>query len=227
MLIFYKDFQEGLNIFTDASMNNDSTIGCPGYVCVSHGTIIEQDMTVLYNTSVNNAELYGILMGVYAAQKHRDRYNTIRIFSDSQLSIFALRDRIFKWVRNPETGESKLVGANNQVIKNQNMIMEIIYTILYFDIKIELYHQKGHVNPVNKKEMQKASSTYCASNGTNYVDPDLITTISFYNSYVDNITRQFLKINVGEDLLLTDGLVYPYFPFDINKYQSLINKKGE
>lgn len=227
---FYQGFKDGLNIFTDASMmylDDSTSLGCPGYICVSKGNIIEQDMTILYNTTVNNAELYGILMGVYAAIKRKNDYQTIRIFSDSQLSIFAIRDRIFNWVKNDKSGECNLVGSDNQVIKNQNLIMEIIYAILYFNLHVEFYHQKGHVEIVDKRSMAKATKVFCTSNGMEYIDPDIITTISMYNNYVDNITRQNLKINYELHSNIKKGLIYEYFPFDVKKYQSLINKKGE
>ena len=232
MLSFYTEFQKGLNIFTDASMmyiNNstENALGCSGYVAVAKGNIIDQDVFILHNTTVNKAELYGLLMGVYAAIKYKDKYDTIRIFSDSQLSIFAIRDRIFKWIRNAKTGACNLVGSDNQIIKNQDLIMEIIYTILTFGVKIEFYHQKGHIDIVNKGSIAKATKTYCLSNGVNYVDQDIIITISMYNNFIDNLTRQHLKLNYDLHTNIKSGLIYEYYPFDINKYKSLINRKGE
>ena len=93
---------QSISIFTDASFrayNKYSGVGtvCSGACVYNNDILIDQQFYIQKNKTVQQGELYAILMGVSMAYKYRN-FGTIRLFSDSQTSIFAIRDRIFKWL---------------------------------------------------------------------------------------------------------------------------------
>ena len=186
---------ESITIFTDASIsiNRDGTYyGCPGYVVVSADGIIDSNYIVIDNTTSNNSEIKAIRMGVMAANKFKDRYKYIRLFSDSQLCIFGLRDRFYSWFDNINKG--KLCGYNNKPIANQEIFIEIANYIVNNDLHIEFYHQKGHISLTNPGQLETAKDDFIKFNKINSdVDIELIKTISYYNNMVDQTSREFLN----------------------------------
>lgn len=220
-----------INIFTDASIYNlkvsgkvQETIGCPGYVIVHNNRIIDQGFTILRNSTNNIAELYAILLGVSMAKNYPDY--TIRLFSDSQLSIFAIRDRIFKWIKNSRDGI--LYTGEGTPVANQEYIMNIIYTILNNNIKIDLYHQKGHVDIFKEKDILNAKNVFRISNYlTDYkINNEFISCISYYNNFVDDMTRRNLHSHLSsiQNIGTIEPFEYVYQEFDIDKYKELIYK---
>lgn len=220
-----------INIFTDASIYNlkvggniKETIGCPGYLVVHEDKIIDQGFTILRNSTNNIAELYAILLGVSVSKFYKDY--TIRLFSDSQLSIFAIRDRIFKWIKKSKDGT--LYTVEGTPVSNQSYIMDIIYTILENNIQIDLYHQKGHVNTSKDSDILNAKEVFKVSNGLSHltIDDEFISCISYYNNYVDNMTRTNLHSHISciEDIGTINPFEYVYKPFEVQRYKELIYK---
>jgi len=217
-------------IFTDSSfknMSNDKNIAvgitAPS-ICIYIGTdIVYQDFYILHNSTTQQGELYAILMGVMKSYLYKD-YKNIRLFSDSQVSIFGIRDRIFKWVRS--TKEGKNILGENGSIKNQDYIMDIVYYILYNNIPIEFYHVKGHVKK-SYDSILKAKNTFKNSNNIiEAVDDALIYMISSANNYVDNYSTDMLYSNLNNFITnLKPGVSIGYTDFNINQYYKLI--KGD
>ena len=59
--------------------------------------------------------------------KYKNNYKYIRLFSDSQLCIFGLRQRIYSWINNINNGY--ICGYDGNPIKNQEIFIEIAYFI--------------------------------------------------------------------------------------------------
>ena len=219
-----------LNIFTDASikkLHTGETIGSAG--CLVVIDVLEERKTwaeyrIFRNTTNNNSELKAILLGVQNAIRFRREYGrpnnrTIRLFSDSQISIFGLRDRIFNW----GFRDNSYIGYDNKPIKNQDVILEIINTIIDNDIHIDFYHQKGHVS-YNNESLNNAMHVFSVSNNIREnIDIDFIKQISKFSNDVDTLTRDSLK-NI--ESLPPEQYIEPiYFnniQIDINKYHRLI-----
>ena len=90
---------DSLNIFTDASiktLRNGERIGCAGAVLVfgelKDNNIIEK-YDIIRNTTNNNSEIKAVRLGVQQAIRNSLPYTKIRLFSDSQISIYGIRNR--------------------------------------------------------------------------------------------------------------------------------------
>lgn len=224
---------ESVCIFTDSSFKNMSkdkniAIGVTApAICIYIGTkLVYQDFYILHNSTTQQGELYAILLGIMKSYFYRN-FKHIRLFSDSQVSIFGIRDRIFKWVR--QTNEGKNILGDNGFIKNQDYIMDIVYYILSNDTPIELYHVKGHVKK-SYEDAIYARKVFKSSNNINeYVDDALIYMISNYNNFVDKYSTDMLYKNITNPIYFTDNLkpvlYIGYANFNTDQYYKLV--KGD
>ena len=233
--LFLKDLfnENSICIFTDSSfknMSNDKNVAigvtAPTICIYKKFELIEQDFKILYNSTTQQGELYAILLGVMKSNLYRN-YKHIRLFSDSQVSIFGIRDRIFKWVR--ATKEGKQFLGENGYIKNQDYIMNIIDYILSNNIPIEFYHVKGHVKK-SYESLINAKRVFQTSNNINgYIDDALIYMISDANDIVDNYSTEILNKNIHNPEYDTSNFIIGgkmgYYDFDVKKYYNLI--KGD
>lgn len=229
--------KKSISIFTDSSYTNinDSNTACPGYCIYWDDILIEQGFDIKQNTTSQRGELYAILMAVIASYKYR-RYN-IRIFSDSQTSIFAIRYRIFNWINKTNNGEIML--GDEGIIQNQDIIMEIVYTILNNNIPIEFYHVKGHVKTYDRESIEHAKEVFMNSNRTDVpyiITDDLINLIIRGNIQVDKYTGFMLDKHINDPAFDRSNMISALTPpcygeFDVVKYKSLVEniifkKKG-
>jgi ribonuclease HI len=196
-LINYTDIfnYESLNIFTDASIYkkpDDTYFGCAGYVAVCGDQVYEIDEQIYDNTTSNNSEIKAVRMGIETAIKWKEQFSHIRLFSDSQLCIFGLRDRFTNWVENSSNGT--INGSNGQPIINQEIFIDIANLILVNNLHIELYHQDGHVALTNPRSIGKARQDFIRFNNLNTdIDQALTYALSYYNNMVDQSTRRILQ----------------------------------
>lgn len=202
-------------VFTDSSTTktNQDTHCCPGYCIATEKDFIDSGYRFLPNSSSNRGELYAILLGLQAAVRHGK--TIIRLFSDSLYSIHCVRDYIFKWSHQGKA--ESLIKKDGEDVMNQDLIIEIIYFILNNNLKVEFYHQKGHVD--NQKQFLHAIEVFCISNNISMVDPNLIKLISYYNNVVDHMTRNRLAIDL---MYTTPAITFSYQGFDARQYRSLI-----
>ena len=222
--IYYNDI---LNIFCDASITfkNKICFGCYGAIAVSENNIIDKHYQVCSNTTNNNSEIKAIRSAVLLALRYRYKYPIINIFSDSQISLFGIRDRCYLW----KAKENELYGyQDNEPIKNQSVFIEIMNLISDNQLYIFFYHQKGHVNIKDKNSLQIANHVFLASNKIrDSIDQEFIKYISYYNSIVDNESRTILK-NTN---LFSLPYVQPvkFVPVDYYRLSDTYNKiiKGE
>lgn len=233
MLTFNQFFANGiLNIFTDASMNSYGTIACYGALGVfgevdKRLPLLRTEFTsnIAKDVTNNIGEALAVQLGIYMAIQNQQYFHTIRIISDSQITIFGIRDRILNW-RESKRNPGVLIGSND-VIKNQEYFLEMLYLILYHNLKIQFWHQAGHVS-FSEKGLESAKHVFCTSNGIrDDVDMELIRAISLYNNHVDRTTRARLYT---EDLSLfnyIDPIKYEYKGFDKDKYYKLTHNDNE
>ena len=190
--------EESINIFTDASiyqLPSREYMGAPGYLVVHNNAVIENGCYITDNTTNNNSEIKAIRMGVQAALKYKGLYPKIRLFSDSQLCVFGLREWIYKW-RADKTG-SILLSSSGTPVANQDIFLEIANYIVMNNLEIELFHQRGHIALTSPDSVIKATDDFNKFNGCD-ADIELVKQLSYYNNMVDDITRQHLQAKYFE-----------------------------
>lgn len=230
-MMFNKDT---LNIFTDASirkMPDGEVIGSAGYNVINGYDVISSSICgqeIIRNTTSNNSEIHAVRLGIQQAIKYKNHgFRNINLISDSKICIYGLREWIFNWVRD-SVNSDYLIGSTRQKVANQDVILDIVYKILYFNLRINLFHQNGHVNTNSEKDLLSAKATFRASNHIDEdVDIELIKNISIANNAIDSFTRNIVKsIIIPERVLETRPLIeYSYVPFDVDKYARLLNLK--
>lgn len=183
-----------LNIFSDASIIRApyGFDGCYGVVAVVRDEIIDTTMRLVSNTTVNNCEIKGIRAAIDLAIKYKDQFDYINIFSDSQISIFGLRDYIYKWKYNIK--DELLYTSSGKPAVNQEIFIECHKMLLESGLynKINLIHQSGHINS-NYASLQKAAVVFRKANGVaGPIDLNFIRYISTYNDFVDHNSRSLL-----------------------------------
>lgn len=227
--IMYSDIinEYTLNIFTDASIRNRNYgyDGCYGAIAVYNDTIIDELYRINTNTTNNNAEIKGLRAGVFLALKYQNQFKVINIFSDSQISIFGIRDRLITWTISPD---GKLIGKSGQEIQSQDIFLEIMYLMIQHNLRVNFIHQKGHVNIRKIDSLFEAQHVFRASNCIRgNVDLNLIRYISRWNGIVDDTSRSYLNNYKG--MKVEDAVQFYPSKFDKNKFKKLSEntiKKG-
>lgn len=228
------------DIFCDASVAPGLRGACAGctinhrYIHDNAVIIAEQEsFFVIQPDGTNNSgELEALLLSIYRALDIRERNAiagipvSINIFSDSMISVKGIREWIFNWVYMDRV----LYKRDGSTVMNQNYIKLIYNAIVMNRLKINIYHQKGHVG----NNYDKAAKTFHSSNGifcnTIGVTPQYI---SAYNDKIDRLTRDTLSqylsneasanIPISELYLRDDGFIEAFNDFrDIELYRQLI-----
>lgn len=220
-MVKYEDFvnDKTLNIFCDASileLGKDNYSGCYGAMAMCKDRLYDQEYFICTNTTNNNSEIKAIRTGVQMASIFKDKFENINIFSDSEISILGIRDRIFNWY----LCDGKFYGYNYNPIKSQSVYVEIVTMILNNDITLGMYHQKGHVNTKYTDDINKAIKVFAASNGLrDSIDTSLIKYISDYNNKIDGLTRLVLRTRVEQAMLpqLGDAIKFNPTPYLVSR----------
>ena len=193
-----------INIFCDASINTTHRIACSGAITLfqydnGNREVYETETLIQKGATNNSAEIMAILMGVRSALRLSRMYPDaiFRLYSDSKISIFGLRDWLPSWVHNMQG--VTLMSSTGTPIANQQTFIKIFNLIVRYDLRIEFYHQPGHVKDM-PEAYRKASADFIACNK---IHPEKLDTsieeISYYNNQIDNITRmnEIQYINKG------------------------------
>lgn len=193
-----------LNIFTDASLRKgdspETTSTCAAAIAFVGENIIDRQYRIFMGETSNFGEIKAVRLGVELALAHRNEFSIINLFSDSQISIYGIRDRIFNW----RIINEQLVGYANKIIKNQNEFLDIFNLITANNLIINFWHQKGHVDSTNIKSLLYARSTFFESNrpfGSTQTNTDIpfIKYISNCNDMVDHYSRDMLyDVNIDK-----------------------------
>lgn len=224
-MIYKEDIfnNKSINVFTDASITKIGRefIGCAGMVLINDNNIYDK-YEIIRHTTNNNSEIKAIRMAVYELLKYKNSGKILRIFSDSQISIFGIRNRIFNW----EECDAGILAGSAGVIKNQEIFLDILYTILNNKLHVEFYHQSGHVK-YNEKSLIDARKVFMASNGIREeVDLRAIKELAYYNNWVDVKSRNnFKNVDLYHLPDIIDPIRFYYTPFDKSEYYNLINNK--
>lgn len=232
-LNYYSFFNKNsVNIFTDAAVTMMSTefIVCSAAHVYYNDIFIDMKSQIMYNSTVNRGELTAILMGVIEANKYKDRVTNINLFSDSQTSVFGIRDRIFRWANNARNGY--MYGGDNNIIQNQDCVMNIVNYILDYNININIFHIKGHIESHKSEQLNRAKGVFIASNfqKDTIVDNPLVAKISDCNCQVDKYAKYMLQsLYNPQEHTKNPGMINAveirYYNFDKERYRSLLNNK--
>lgn len=211
---------DSINVFTDASIltKGNSMIGCAGFCTVHNNQFINKNAMIVPKTNSARAELVAIYMGLEELLLYKKSNMILRLFSDSQLSILGIRDRIFNWMNN---NRNKLLTNQSTDVKNQDLIISIINIIIENNINVEFYHQKGHINYKSDKELLIAKTVFRKSNNIDINDMDFFRKISYANDIVDKYTKYILRTNINTDVSFPVSFLYK--KFDSNVYKNLVN----
>lgn len=191
-----------INIFTDASVKetNGYYVSCPGAVVTNvfngKSFICDQQAYLSYDSSNNSGEIQAVRLGIYFAKLYRNKKPIINLFSDSNTCISGLTEWIDSWIYR-KNKQGLFVNSSNKEVANQDVFKNIIDDIISNNLTINLYHQKGHVNINNYKEVQHAIEVFKKINNI-IPSTQLIKEISKYNDYVDKMTKNFITTNLDE-----------------------------
>lgn len=199
--MIYND--ETLNIFSDASFIPGLTTdkhhitglgkGCYCVIAVCGDDIIEKECIISSNSTVNTSELKGIRKALSIANKYKNQYSRINIFSDSLYSINLVKKNVI----HP-------CGRIDLVLANRSILLQIyhIYCELaqYQHCLITLYHNSGHMNCKNLDDMVTMAKKFQKHNNLeDKVDLNLVRYVARYNSLVDNNSREYLIRHQDKD----------------------------
>lgn len=225
--IFYYS-PKTLNIFCDASIKKlspEETISCPGAIAVitdenGFQSIIEEKFDCLRFSTNNRGELTAILLALQLANKYKNDFYTINIFSDSKISVCGLRDWIFGWVRKVDK-DGYMISSSGERVMNQDIIIHIISYVVTNNIKFNLYHCKGHVNesggPIH------AVKVFNTSNRLEVTNMNMVKLMAQFNDKIDVLTGEVLETYVPEPISEVIKPIKCVLPKDaISKYKKLL-----
>lgn len=222
-------FFNAVNTYTDASIVKDefnNFITCAGYITVFHNEILSYGTRVVYSATNNYGEILAIYMGIQNLLSYKEHDTFLNLFSDSMISVNGLKTWVYNWLRSMDPTTKMLINSNGNTVANQEIYCNIINYIVQNNTHINLYHQRGHLNPSNVKHMELIKQTFVETNNTDITD-DIIREICYYNDMVDNMTRDILTKEVNGPfnplLYKKPVIVSRVLNWDVlKKYRSLI-----
>ncbi len=209
------DFERSINVFTDASIIiiNGTSVSCSGYAIVCNGQITEAKFRILYDSSNNFGEIYALFMGIKAAiLAASDNRCRINIISDSQISVFGLRDWIFAWYKRLNK-ESMMISTSKKPIAYQCIYKRIVKAIVTSGLPVNIYHQLGHMSNT-EQGLKKVIDRFGKVN-METIDENVASKIICFNNFVDRFTRDNLYSITGSSV------------FDIDKYKKEVEDSNE
>lgn len=220
------------DIYTDASIDLQKKVGCAGALVVNRKTNeIKNEIFALKTNATNNlCEIIAIWLGIYqgiALLNTEQEAFHVNLFSDSQISLFGMREWIPGWIRNRK-GEAMI--SSSGVVANQEWFRDSYHAILGSGLKIKMFHQKGHVDVNSPKSLYNAEKTFRTSNVNSLhmigITPQVV---SGYNNIVDNDTRNIVHAvcDQGINPITISNLLLNYGPtmlFDFHESEIEIYK---
>lgn len=184
-----------INLFCDASINLEKKVACGGCYITAQDNIgiydIGQRLILQENATNNSSEILAIWIGIVEALKLRNEYPgaIFRLFSDSKISLYGLRDWMKNWIKNMDENGT-LISSSGTPVMNQQRFIDIYNLIVENNLRVEFYHQRGHVFE-GRVSMQKARAQFIRANKVPPEGLGLdIAYISKCNSIIDNATRK-------------------------------------
>lgn len=245
-----------VNLFCDASIDTRVNIACGGCFItlqelnpigsVTNGnftsTVFDMDnakdfyskMYIQHNATNNSAEILAIWTAITEILKIREMYpNAVyRIFADSKISLYGLRDWIKRWIAQYDPEEGILRTSSGDPVANQQYFIDIYDMIIDFNIHVELYHQRGHVGESGKVKTEASRVHFIKANK---VTPEMLGLSMNYlnrgNHIIDNLTRDSLRDYIDRGILRPDTeleLINPFIMYPradkLDVYINNINK---
>lgn len=217
------------NLFCDASIDLDKKIACGGcfITCQDNYGIYDvgwRRMIQLEATN-NSAEILAIFVGIIESLNLRNNNPgcIFRLFSDSKISLYGLRDWMKDWIsRMNENGV--LISSSGQPVINQQRFIEIFNLIVENNLRIEFYHQRGHV-------LDKHMSMECARSSfikANKVAPESlgldIAYLSRCNDIIDRRTREAVVAYVNKGQIIDEVEIEGISPFIYTPRASMLHQ---
>ena len=205
------------DIYTDAAIDLQKKVGCAGALVVDRRTnqIKNEIFALRYNATNNLCEIIAIWLGIYQAigllNTEQEPFH-VNLFSDSQISLFGMREWIPGWIRNRK-GEAMI--SSTGVVANQEWFRDGFHAILGSGLKIKLFHQKGHVDINSPKSLYVAEKTFRTSNvNTMHMIGVSPQTICGYNNMIDEDTRNIVHAvcDLGIDPITIPNVLLNYGP---------------
>lgn len=232
---------DSLYIFCDASTcvattdNGFESNACAGVVAVNNGTILRENYRIIKNANAAKGEIEAIKDGVFIAILLTRKYPNLKniyLFSDSEISILGIRDRIFNWECHRINGkdyyglyrkESRYTTGSG-LIKNQDIYLEILYTLIENNLNLKFYHQKGHLNVNIRDNLKYAIELFKRNNNIRRdISKKFMTFISAYNDYVDSNSRSELYEFMNRNKLFNLTEPVRFVISNINDYRQDIS----
>lgn len=199
-----------LEIFCDASIRkfpNGRTFGCAGAICPAYNdsTKLAYKLEVLPDSTNNESEITAIYLAVILAKEIIETLNLrfedvdITIYSDSKISVFGLKVWMEDWLKYQYNGV--LFNSQGMKVKNQHIFLRVLSFLITNNMKIKLYHVKGHVKLLNIKSLAEAARVFYESNGFN-VPENVLNKIALNNNTVDDMTRKHLMFIKPDDFIM-------------------------
>lgn len=194
-----------MNIFTDASIIKTiygETIGCSGAICKEN---LLSKFEIHRDSTNNISEISAIRLAIELAIENN--WTSINIWSDSQWSIYGLTKWNRKWLSNIDNYILK--NSTGEYVKNQEIFLSIMDTIVKNNIKVNFYHIKGHVNTNDIKSINHAISVFNSSNSLSISREDMFIAATM-NNLIDKETRNRLcDFNNVKPIKLIRGIINP------------------
>lgn len=245
-----------INVFCDASIDTNKHIACGGcYITIQEivpevsiingyrrdtvSSISIKDycskMYIQHNATNNSAEILAIWTGIQEIIRIREMYpNAIyRVFSDSKISLYGLRDWMKNWINRYDPEKGVLISSSGEEVANQQYFIEIYNLIIELGLKVEFYHQRGHVGESGGVSLIMARTQFIKANKVPPVALGLsIEELVRCNHMIDNNTRVALKHYINSNGVLLDNtyeeLIHPlrFYPIyeRLDDYIHNINK---
>ena len=129
-------------------------------------------------------------------------FTTFNIFTDSKISVCALRDWLPGWLRNMDEN-GIMYNSSGTPVANQNLYHHILAVISNIPdwVNIRISHINGHIDTRKLLHIKKAYNNFLNSNSYNqeFVSFkeyfELADDLHKANNYIDNYTRQMLYNN--------------------------------
>lgn len=219
-----------INIYTDASMvmKGEEFYTCCATIAVLGNNIynpLKYDYRIFKATN-NFGEVYGVLMAVEMAiqMKRVFPYATFNIFSDSQISVAGVKEWCFTWFKRMRE-DGVFFSSEFKPVANQEIFKKIIWLIVTYNIHINFYHVRGHIDKIG---FRKAMQGFESSNGFP-ITLDIMRSIAYMNNQVDNMSRNKLKaanLDEYESYPLFYSYIIPPQKSYMRNYRKHINLRG-
>lgn len=187
-------FFNAVNCYCDASLTKlaDGTVVTgSGYILTYEGNVIDKKVKIVADSTNNYGEILAIYMGVDALIRVAGYDAFLNLFSDSKISVSGLTAWIYSWIRDTDPSTRMMHNSSGQLVANQEIFSAIVGLICNARTHLSIFHQRGHMNPDNVRDMRIMMEDFEKDNGT-VVGEDIIREITYWNDCIDNLTRDTL-----------------------------------